>query len=173
MPFFSFFIMVLKRKRGEEFVPYVSSSETASISTQAPGQETKTTRSNPPRSVRSQTATVAEPEAPPVKKARVPRGRKATASSTATTSNIATASQAGPSSAPRPSPAPAKRGKGKKKVVDDQEASQPEKRGAAFKPKCPQNILDRVERTMTQRWVFTRTFDWKRNLFFTIASGYL
>lgn len=35
----------------------------------------------------------------------------------------------------------------------DPNAPQPEKRAAIFKKKCPQNILDRVERVMTQRRV--------------------
>ncbi|KAF8236732.1 hypothetical protein L208DRAFT_1390229 [Tricholoma matsutake] len=34
----------------------------------------------------------------------------------------------------------------------DPNAPQPEKRAAIFKKKCPQNILDRVERVMTQRF---------------------
>ncbi|KAJ6611934.1 hypothetical protein B0H10DRAFT_1808509 [Mycena sp. CBHHK59/15] len=35
---------------------------------------------------------------------------------------------------------------------EDPPASSPEKRGAIYKKKCPQNILDRVERVMTQRF---------------------
>lgn len=54
------------------------------------------------------------------------------------------------------SPAPpAKRGRGGRKKAADagSPAPKPEKRGAIFKKKCPQNILDRVERVMTQRCV--------------------
>ncbi len=50
---------------------------------------------------------------------------------------------------------PAKRGRGGRKKAADAgpPAPKPEKRGAIFKKKCPQNILDRVERVMTQRYV--------------------
>ncbi|KAJ7452852.1 hypothetical protein FB451DRAFT_676023 [Mycena latifolia] len=44
---------------------------------------------------------------------------------------------------------PAKKGR---KKAGDSPATPPEKRGAIFKKKCPQNILDRVERVMTQRF---------------------
>jgi len=33
----------------------------------------------------------------------------------------------------------------------DPDAPQPEKRGALFKKKCPKNILDRVDRVISQR----------------------
>ncbi|KJA24154.1 hypothetical protein HYPSUDRAFT_38918 [Hypholoma sublateritium FD-334 SS-4] len=48
---------------------------------------------------------------------------------------------------------PVKRGRGGRKKATDASlpAPKPEKRGAIFKKKCPQNILDRVERVMTQR----------------------
>ncbi|KAJ7494832.1 hypothetical protein B0H11DRAFT_2003546 [Mycena galericulata] len=39
-----------------------------------------------------------------------------------------------------------------RKKASDATAAPPEKRGAVFKKKCPQNILDRVERVMTQRF---------------------
>ncbi|KAJ7082650.1 hypothetical protein B0H15DRAFT_852239 [Mycena belliarum] len=44
--------------------------------------------------------------------------------------------------------------KGRKKVVETAAVadSPPEKRGAMFKKRCPQNILDRVDRVMTQRF---------------------
>ncbi|TFK33867.1 hypothetical protein BDQ12DRAFT_690526 [Crucibulum laeve] len=52
----------------------------------------------------------------------------------------------------RTSTQPAKK-PGKKKAAAESPApaGQPEKRLAQFKPKCPQNILDRVERVMSQR----------------------
>ncbi|KAF9524458.1 hypothetical protein CPB83DRAFT_773736 [Crepidotus variabilis] len=61
---------------------------------------------------------------------------------------------AGPSSTPHagPSQAPFRKGKGKKKAVEEEsQGTGEEKRKAVFKPRCPQNILDRVERVMYQR----------------------
>lgn len=44
--------------------------------------------------------------------------------------------------------------RGRKNVTDGPDPTEkPEKRQAIFKKKCPQNILDRVERVMTQRRV--------------------
>jgi hypothetical protein len=51
----------------------------------------------------------------------------------------------GPSKADSSSPK-----KGKNAAKEPKE--QPEKRGAVFKSRCPQNIRDRVERVMTQRY---------------------
>ncbi|KAF4615107.1 hypothetical protein D9613_013017 [Agrocybe pediades] len=153
--------MVLKRKRGNEFVPFVPSSSQAEAAQPEPEREPepKKPRSNPARNARPQSynedaparsaAPVPPPPpatAPPAKKPRAPRGKKAT-----TVSAPATAPQAGPSTAPapEPTPAPAKKGRGKKKA--DPNAEEPEKRLAQFKPRCPQNILDRVQRVMTQR----------------------
>ncbi|KAJ3477870.1 hypothetical protein NLI96_g10165 [Meripilus lineatus] len=53
-----------------------------------------------------------------------------------------------PPPAPPPSLPPAKKQRQKK---DPNEAA-PEKRGAAFKKKCPKNILERVERVISQRF---------------------
>lgn len=46
-----------------------------------------------------------------------------------------------------PAPSPKKRRRGAK----DPDAPVPEKRGAIMKKKCPQNILDRLERVRDQR----------------------
>ncbi|EGN95907.1 hypothetical protein SERLA73DRAFT_187179 [Serpula lacrymans var. lacrymans S7.3] len=51
-------------------------------------------------------------------------------------------------SVPTSSAPPAKRRRKKKDPND----TQPEKRGATFKKKCPQNIMDRVNRVMSQRF---------------------
>ncbi|KAJ7673593.1 hypothetical protein B0H17DRAFT_1161807 [Mycena rosella] len=59
---------------------------------------------------------------------------------------VTTAPAAASSSQPSVDEAPAK--KGCKKAAE----ATPEKRGAIFKKKCPKNILDRVERVMTQRF---------------------
>lgn len=62
---------------------------------------------------------------------------------------------AGSSSQPAPTPARGKgkgagKGKGKNK---DPDAPVPEKRQAIMKKKCPQNIMERLERVTTQRYV--------------------
>ncbi|KIK87552.1 hypothetical protein PAXRUDRAFT_831831 [Paxillus rubicundulus Ve08.2h10] len=59
-----------------------------------------------------------------------------------------------PSSVPEALPPPAKKSrKGMRKSVDNTPvAEKPEKRGAMTKKKCPKNILDRVERVMSQRF---------------------
>lgn len=41
----------------------------------------------------------------------------------------------------------------KKRKTKDPDAPVPEKRGAIFKKKCPQNILERVDRIISQRYV--------------------
>lgn len=51
---------------------------------------------------------------------------------------------------------PAKKQRKKKGV--DPDALVPEKRGAIFKKACPKNILDRVDRVMSQRCVFLLMF---------------
>ena len=68
------------------------------------------------------------------------------------------ASMAGPSaSIPEPYPTQAaestqkSKGKGKRKAKDT-ESPPEEKRAARFKPKCPQNIMDRVQRVWQQRY---------------------
>ncbi|KAJ6533770.1 hypothetical protein DFH09DRAFT_1043726 [Mycena vulgaris] len=60
----------------------------------------------------------------------------------------ASSSQTSMGAGPSPS-APAKKGRRK---AGDPPAPPPEKRGGIFKKKCPQNILDRVERVMSQRF---------------------
>jgi hypothetical protein len=154
--------MVLKRKRGDEFVPMHGQDPT--IPEQEPA--VKRTRTNPPRSARTAVAaqitmSVPSDTAPP-KKTRAPRKKKVADPAEAVSVPMPQAGpsqqavpiqQAGPSqqAGPGPSrpPAPVKRGR--KKKVDDGGQSEPEKRKAQFKPRCPQNILDRVERVMTQR----------------------
>ncbi len=78
------------------------------------------------------------------KKSRGPRKKKVDAPVASSSTAVA-----GPS---QPS-APAKKGR-KKKVANDinDDQPEPEKRKAQFKPKCPQNILERVERVMSQRY---------------------
>lgn len=46
---------------------------------------------------------------------------------------------------------PKKKQRTKKKIADP-DAPAPEKRGAIFKKACPKNILDRVDRVMSQRY---------------------
>ena len=72
------------------------------------------------------------------------------------------ASMAGPStSMPEPYPTqaaestPKSKGKGKRKAKDP-ESPPEEKRAARFKPKCPQNIMDRVQRVWQQRYIYMR-----------------
>ncbi|KDR69269.1 hypothetical protein GALMADRAFT_230775 [Galerina marginata CBS 339.88] len=166
--------MVLsKRKRNGEFEAWTPPSQASMGAQGAPeapdvtGPSPKKTRTNPTRSSRTTTSeTVAPaPKPAPVKKPRATRAKKAPAAKQVTppvASSSAPVYQAGPSqsvastsyAAPSAS-APVKkgRGKGKKKADPDEDpsGSQPEKRQAIFKPKCPQNIWDRVERVMTQR----------------------
>ncbi|KAF8902798.1 hypothetical protein CPB84DRAFT_1775471 [Gymnopilus junonius] len=136
-----------KRKRNVE-----ASASSESNALDGAGPAPKKTRSNPARASRSKAAQslADEPKTAPVKKPRAPRTKKA-----ATASEVEPL--AGPSqpTASSSAPAPSKKGRGKKKADPDDEAgsssSQPEKRGAVFKPQCPQNIQDRVYRVMTQR----------------------
>jgi len=143
--------MVLKRKRGDEFVPVHGGQDLQPLpATSEQESGAKKLRVNPPRSARM--ALVAEtsmsiPTTDLPKKTRAPRKKKAAVSIEPTPDSGSSMPQAGPS---QPT-APAKRGR-KKKVTDD--GSEPEKRKAQFKPKCPQNILDRVGRVMTQRYLF-------------------
>ena len=133
----------------------------------ASGPATKKTRSNPTRASRSKTTQAAGTfESVPVatKKPRASSAKKASASAAAEFEPTGVGSSsavplAGPSQPSVSAPAPSKRGKGKgkKKADPDDDAGpsgSPEKRGAVFKPKCPQNIMERVHRVMTQRYVF-------------------
>ncbi|KAF8958058.1 hypothetical protein BDZ97DRAFT_1843889 [Flammula alnicola] len=107
----------------------------------------KKARVNPPQTSWSATSEpLSSPLKPPAaKKPRAPRGKRAsTASQPAPAPAASSSYQAGPSQ------------QGRKKAAAGSEpsgsqAENPEKRGAMFKPRCPQNILDRVERVMTQR----------------------
>jgi hypothetical protein len=111
----------------------------------------KRTRTNPPRSVRTTISQLPAKttKAPAVKKTRASRAKK---SRQPTTSAVP---EAGASQIAAPPP---KKGRKKAAPAADASGSQPEKRGADFRPNCPQNILDRQERVMTQRCVHTSHF---------------
>ena len=64
---------------------------------------------------------------------------------------------------------PAKRQR-KGKKVKDVDVPATEKRGAIFKKKCPQNILERVERVMSQRYVSPAWFIIRSELTLFIAG---
>ena len=177
-------MVLSKRKRDGEFVIWTPSSQASTSNQAAVvhGQTTATepstpppakkTRVNPPRSTRSATASATAEALPPppkpapkAKKPRAPRGKKAQApaaqalapESTIPPPATSDTPQPGPSSSQLPPTAPARKArKGKQKADPNAEpsGSQPEKRQAQFKPRCPQNILDRVQRVMTQRFVF-------------------
>ena len=161
--------MVLsKRRRDGEFIAWTPPSQAgtsnqANMVQQQPvmGEPpAKRARVNPPRSTRHATAEDPSPPpkaAPKSKKPRAPRGKKAAAAALEPAlPPLVSTPQAGPSSTQLPPPAPAtKSRKGKQKADPNAEPEgQPEKRQAQFKPRCPQNILDRVQRVMTQRFVF-------------------
>jgi len=118
-----------------------------------PPDASKGTRANPRRS--SRVATSSElpakmPKPPAAKKARVSRAKQVPVSSQPTASLLLPViPEAGSSQVAAPQPP--KRGRKKADPAADASGSQPEKRGAVFKSNCPQNILDRVERVMTQR----------------------
>lgn len=59
---------------------------------------------------------------------------------------------------PPPSPAPLPPAKKQRKKKDPNDSA-PEKRGAIFKKACPKNILERVERVISQRYV-NFSIDW-------------
>ena len=137
---------MVKRKKEDEVLPVYGGQDQQSLPTmsaQEPG--VKKTRTNPPRMVRmaptAQTAASSEIASP--KRARVTRKRKVAQASPEPGPSIPQAGSSQPT-------APAKRGR-KKKVTDDTQSG-PEKRKAIFRPQCPQNILERVERVMTQRY---------------------
>ncbi|KIM36473.1 hypothetical protein M413DRAFT_31701 [Hebeloma cylindrosporum] len=161
--------MVLSKRRHDgEFVVWTppSQAESSNQAHAVPQQPVvdeppaKRTRVNPSRSTRYTTTTEGSPPpakaAAKAKKPRAPRGKKAAAAASAPEPALPSpvgTGQAGPSSSQLAPPAPpAKARKGKQKADPNAESeSQPEKRQAQFKPRCPQNILDRVQRVMTQR----------------------
>jgi hypothetical protein len=161
--------MVLsKRKRNGQFdVSDPSSLDQSQMSmgqqadpSMMPPDTSKRTRTNPQRSSRAATAAAAAseppakmPKPPAAKKARVSRAKQPPVRNQPTTSVLPVMPEAGPSQTAAPPPPPTKRGRKKADPAEDASGSQPEKRGAVFKAKCPQNILDRVERVMTQRQV--------------------
>ena len=151
--------MVLsKRNRNGEFIawnppgqPQMSMSqqpEPSSSSMPPDMLPTKRTRTNPPRSSKAIASEFSDksPKPPVVKKARASRAKRSSAPSQPAPA-VSVMPEAGPSEPPP------KKGRKKAAPVADASGSEPEKRGAIFKPKCPQNILDRVERVMTQRRV--------------------
>ena len=111
-----------------------------------PPNTSKRTRVNPQRSARAAAASelpAKMPKPPAAKRARVSRAKQVSSQSTTAVLPEAGSSQT--------APPPPKRGRKKAAPAADASGSQPEKRGAVFKSQCPQNILDRVERVMTQR----------------------
>jgi hypothetical protein len=164
--------MVLsKRRRDGQFIVWTPSSQAetsnqANLAQQQPVVDeppAKRTRVNPSRPARYPTTTEGSPPppkaAPKAKKPRAPRGKKAAAAPAPepTPPPPVAIPQVGPSSSQLPPPAPARKArKGKQKADPNAEPEgQPEKRQAQFKPRCPQNILDRVQRVMTQRYVLS------------------
>lgn len=163
--------MVLsKRTRDGDFIVWTPPSQAEASNQGNTAQQqpvmseppAKRTRVNPPRSTRYSTAEDSPPPpkaASKAKKLRAPRGKKATAAPALepVLPPPVAIPQAGPSSSQLPPPVPVRKArKGKQKADPNAEAEgQPEKRQAQFKPRCPQNILDRVQRVMTQRYVFS------------------
>lgn len=156
--------MVLsKRKRNGEFVvcnpslqdqPQMSMSQQSdplpSVLPEVGMPPTKKTRTNPTRSAKATNSELlSNPKPPATKKKRAPRAKQPSAS----TQRVM--GEAGPSQTAAPPP---KKGRKKAAPAADSSESQPEKRGAILRTKCPQNILDRVERVMTQRYVVTSHF---------------
>lgn len=163
--------MVLKRKRGNEWVtvtpassqpeggvagpssqPIVGTSDDVELLT--PG--TKRSRRALPKDWLDD-APEPEPEPVPTKRApRKPRGKAASTSAVEppTMPSPSTFAEAGPSSSAAIASsssqhtASAKRGRKKK----DPNEPVPEKRQAMFKKHCPQNIQERLERVRTQRY---------------------
>ena len=151
--------MVLrKRKRNEDVVASDTPPDQSQMSmgqadpSTMPSDTSKRTRVNPRRSARvtaSSELPDKTPKPPAAKKARVSRAKQVP--SQPTTSVLPEIPEAG--SSQTAAPPPAKRGRKKADPAAVASGSQPEKRGAVFKANCPQNILDRVERVMTQRCV--------------------
>ena len=153
--------MVLKRKQGDEFVPWTSSSQgqqdTQSLPELSPPKRTRRSSVLAANAIAAHsTMTVSTPIQRT--KTRTARGRNSSTAIVPTVSAPIPPAIAGPSVYPQagssqPSvSAPAKRGR-KKKAVADSDEPEPEKRRARFKPSCPQNIMDRVERVRSQRCV--------------------
>ena len=155
--------MVLKRKRGDEFVPWTSSShgqqDTQSLPELSPPKRTRRSSVLAANAIAAQSTMTAST---PIQrtKTRTARGKNSSTAIVPTASAPIPPAIAGPSVYPQaqagssqPSvSAPAKRGR-KKKAVADSDEPEPEKRRARFKPSCPQNIMDRVERVRSQRCV--------------------
>ncbi|KAG6872400.1 hypothetical protein C0995_009990 [Termitomyces sp. Mi166 len=95
------------------------------------------------------------PELPPVKKVRTKSSdtsMKASSSQPAPTA-MSTGSHVPPTASGLMEPGPSRpRNAARTRRKADPDVPPPEKRGARFKNSCPQNILDRVERVMSQRF---------------------
>ncbi|KAJ6523832.1 hypothetical protein B0H19DRAFT_1200947 [Mycena capillaripes] len=134
--------MVLeKRKRDGGFEPWRPVGSSSS-----PPKASGSTPTAPSSQVQATVEVgVESDEMPPTKKPRQAAVTPKTIPTYPSSTQVASSSQ---NSLPtQPSP-----GKKTRKKAAEQAALPPEKRGAMFKKKCPQNILDRVERVMTQRF---------------------
>lgn len=121
--------MVLKRKRGEDFVTWVPGGQLESTK---PGTSARSWIDDPAPPMKKAPAKQADQHNPPKPSAassKLPNQTRASVSATAT-------------QAPPPTQSRNKR---------DANAPKPEKRSAIFKKKCPQNILERLDRVISQR----------------------
>ncbi|GLB41179.1 putative RING finger domain protein [Lyophyllum shimeji] len=129
-------MVLTKRTRDGQFVHWTRAGQApAPPSTPSdlppPAKKSRTTSYTPPAaSASSAKVTHVQPPPPPPPQTAYPSNDL----------------EPGPSQPPPP-PTPSR---SRKKADPDQPP--PEKRGAVFKKKCPQNILDRVERVMSQRF---------------------
>ena len=134
--------MVLKRKRGDEWVAAGSESSSmhaGSSSTQVASLDVLPTPVTPAK--------------PTTKRAK--RDLKGTIVGGAGPSSSVAASSSSAMPIPgssQPQASPKKRGGGRKKK-DPDAAPAPEKRAARYRANCPQSIMDRLERVRTQTYV--------------------
>ncbi|KAG6810111.1 hypothetical protein H0H92_013253 [Tricholoma furcatifolium] len=120
--------MVLsKRKRDGEFVTWTPNSGAPELPDA--------------KKARTMSSSALESTNPSVQKMSYDASTLASCSATPSTSSLAGPSQ------------PKKTVKSRKKT--DSDRSKPEKRGARFKASCPQNIMERVDRVMSQRALLT------------------
>ncbi|KAF9460642.1 hypothetical protein BDZ94DRAFT_1311296 [Collybia nuda] len=123
--------MGLKRKIGEDFMTWAPGGQTESVK---PGPSTSRSWVDDPvppvKKARTKESYQHSPKKPPTLSAKQPR-------------KVRPSTSAAGSQATSPKLSRAK---------DDADILKPEKRGAIFKKKCPQNILDRVDRVMSQRF---------------------
>lgn len=121
--------MVLKRKRGEDFVTWAPGGQVESAK---PGTSARGWVDDPVPSMKKARAKQADQYIPP----------KPSAASSKSPNQARASVSAPATQAPPPTQSRNKR---------DANAPKPEKRGAIFKKKCPQNILERVDRVISQR----------------------